>query len=309
MKKFIFLLVLTISFYGCGEDDSPPQDDNTTEDSIIVSDAESLMNAMILPGSTIRDGEIPVPDGTPQDVIESMPNSIIVTSNSSFNVPFNLNTADGRVPRLVFVKLDGSNRYYEIELDSDGQVVGRNSSVIAGGQFDCFGRPNIKLTGGPLQNTPYTNTATVRTYAPPVAEPLDTSFLNDINFWSEPIQINFQCYEVGSGDIQISLTWNTSTDVDLWLTEPDGNRIWYQSRTSPSGGELDYDNTSGYGPENIFYLNEAPAGEYKVEVNYYSGAPTVTNYNVVVKNGNSVNTYSGVLDTDDQTNLVTTFTK
>lgn len=310
MKKIIFLLVVSLFFYSCSEDEGS---DNTNEDdSIIVSDAESLMGAMILPGSTIRNGDIPVPAGTPSDVIESMPSSIIITSNSSFDVPFEINTADGRVPRLVFIKLDGSDRYYEIELDSEGQVVslGRSPSIISGGAFNCQGKPNIKLSGGgPLQNEPYTNNATVRTYSPPVAVPLDTSFLNDINFWSEPIQISFKCYEVGSGDIQISLTWNTQTDVDLWLTEPDGTRIWYQNTSSASGGELDYDNTTGFGPENIFYLNEAPSGEYTVEVNYYSGAPTVTNYNVVVKNGNNVNTYSGVLDTDDQTNLVTTFTK
>jgi hypothetical protein len=309
MKKIIFLLILAFTFSNCSSDDENNDDGNTTEDAIIVSDAESLMNAMILPGSTIRNGEIPVPAGTPPDVIESMPNSIIVTSNSSFDVPFELNTADGRVPRLVFIKLNGSDSYYEIELDSEGQVVGRSPSIISGGAFNCQGKPNIKLSGGALNNSGYTNGATVRTYSPPVAEPLDTSFLDDISFWSEPIQIDFKCFEVGSGDIQISLTWNTQTDVDLWLTEPDGNKIYYANPTSSSGGQLDYDNVTGYGPENIFFLNEAPSGEYRVEVNYFSGAPTVTNYNVVVKNGDNVNTYSGVLETDDQTNLITTFTK
>ena len=43
------------------------------------------------------------------------------------------------------------------------------------------------------------------------------------------------------------------------------------------------DNTSEYGPENIFYKTVAPSGTYKVEVDYFLGVPLVTNYNIVVK--------------------------
>ena len=105
------------------------------------------------------------------------------------------------------------------------------------------------------------------------------------------------------------MTWDTETDVDLWLTEPNNNKIWYVSKESSTGGELDFDNTSGYGPENIFYQNIAPSGTYKVEVNYFSGSPTVTNYNVVVKNGSQITSYDGTLTSSSQTDVVTTFTK
>jgi len=308
MKKFILLLILSLSLLNCSKSDNEDYDEG-----IIVSDAESLMKAMIIPGSTIKNGEIPVPSGTPSDNIGSMPSSIVVTSNSSFKVPFILNTIDGRVPRLVFIKLEGSDSYFEIELNNQGEVVGKSSleklSIIAGGNFDCKGRGKISLSGGALVNDQYTNTATVRTYSPPVAVPLDTSWMEDINFWSEPKEITFKCYEVGTGDIQISLTWDTQSDVDIWLTEPDGNKIYYDNPSSSSGGELDFDNTYAYGPENIFYIDEAPSGTYKVEVNYYSGSPQTTSYNVVVKNGSSINNYSGTLQNFDQTNLITTFTK
>ena len=79
------------------------------------------------------------------------------------------------------------------------------------------------------------------------------------------------------------MTWDTQSDVDLWLAEPNGNKIYCANKISSTGGELDFDNTSEYGPKNIFYKTVAPSGTYKVEVDYFLGVPLVTNYNIVVK--------------------------
>lgn len=79
-----------------------------------------------------------------------------------------------------------------------------------------------------------------------------------------------------SGDVTISLMWNTEDDLDLAVVTPGGFRINYQAKKSPCGGELDVDmnasapyNTKPV--ENVFWGagTGAPLGRYKVDVNLY----------------------------------------
>ena len=111
----------------------------------------------------------------------------------------------------------------------------------------------------------------------------------------------------GGGDVQVSLTWNTTADLDLWVTDPAGERIYYGNRTSASGGQLDVDDTSGFGPENIFWpTNGAPAGTYTVQVDHYAGAsPSAWRVTTVV--AGRTQTFTGSVSTG-QTDAVTTFT-
>lgn len=83
-------------------------------------------------------------------------------------------------------------------------------------------------------------------------------------------------------DVKIVLVWDTATDVDLWVIDPDGEKCYYGHRSTSAGGNLDVDITSGYGPE-TFTMASALPGEYSVQVQYYSsrGAP-VTRVNVYV---------------------------
>ena len=68
-----------------------------------------------------------------------------------------------------------------------------------------------------------------------------------------------------------SLFWDTNgTDVDLWVTDPDGEKCYFANQTTASGLELDVDDVTGYGPENITGESDLPAGEYLVQVHYYS---------------------------------------
>ncbi|RNC83146.1 MAG: DUF2135 domain-containing protein [Balneola sp.] len=70
-------------------------------------------------------------------------------------------------------------------------------------------------------------------------------------------------------DIRIILTWNVmDTDLDLWVTEPNGEKCSYNNLLTKLGGKLTYDNTSGYGPEE-YLLKKASPGEYKVEVDFF----------------------------------------
>jgi tetratricopeptide (TPR) repeat protein len=70
-------------------------------------------------------------------------------------------------------------------------------------------------------------------------------------------------------DIKVYLTWDTDrSDVDLWVTTPGGERVFYSHKTGKDGEALYDDVTTGYGPES-FTAPRAQRGEYLVQVNYY----------------------------------------
>jgi len=84
-------------------------------------------------------------------------------------------------------------------------------------------------------------------------------------------------------DVRVVLNWNKNdTDIDLWLTDPTGEKGYYSNPKTAIGGRISNDFTSGYGPEQ-FMIKKAVKGKYKIEVNYYgdrqiniSGPTTVT---------------------------------
>jgi Flp pilus assembly protein TadD len=72
-------------------------------------------------------------------------------------------------------------------------------------------------------------------------------------------------------DVHVYLTWDTDrTDVDLWVTTPAGEKIFYSHRQGRGGEALYDDVTTGYGPES-FTAKHAAAGDYVVQVNYFGG--------------------------------------
>ncbi len=113
-----------------------------------------------------------------------------------------------------------------------------------------------------------------------------------------------------NGVLQIGLSWSTDgTDVDLWVTDPAGETIDYTNTTSASGGYLDRDDVDGYGPENIYWANNIPDGNYLVQVHYFEGQ-VVTNYQIKVTNGLGYSaTYNGTLQSEGQLDDVVAITK
>ncbi|MHA4807256.1 VIT domain-containing protein [Flavitalea flava] len=70
-------------------------------------------------------------------------------------------------------------------------------------------------------------------------------------------------------DIRVVLNWNMNdTDIDLWVTDPAGEKCYYSHRNTEIGGRISNDFTRGLGPEQ-FMLKKAVKGKYKIEVNYY----------------------------------------
>ena len=47
---------------------------------------------------------------------------------------------------------------------------------------------------------------------------------------------------LSGGDVQASLTWSSTADLDLHVIDPDGEEIWYGNRgPTDEGGSLDHD--------------------------------------------------------------------
>ncbi len=137
----------------------------------------------------------------------------------------------------------------------------------------------------------------------PVAPPHETfaidvkAFENDVLLFSggtavvlSPGQVDstVQIFlrSLGTGDVQVTLTWNTATDQDLHVIDPSNTEIFFGNPTSPTGGQLDFDDQDGFGPENIFWpLGIAPQGRYRVQVVYFAGSGA-TQVTVIVKRSN-----------------------
>jgi hypothetical protein len=106
--------------------------------------------------------------------------------------------------------------------------------------------------------------------------------------------------QVGTGDVQVTLTWDTDADVDLHVVDPRGEEVYYGNASAASGGELDLDSNAGCSVdgirnENITWpVGRAPRGVYTVRVDYWSNCGAAqTSYTVRVNNGGSVQIFTG----------------
>lgn len=70
-------------------------------------------------------------------------------------------------------------------------------------------------------------------------------------------------------DLRVVLSWDSdNSDMDLWVTDPNGEKCYYGHALTYQGGRISDDFTGGYGPEE-FILRDAKPGKYKVEANFY----------------------------------------
>jgi TonB-dependent SusC/RagA subfamily outer membrane receptor len=71
-------------------------------------------------------------------------------------------------------------------------------------------------------------------------------------------------------DVRVVMNWNmNNTDIDLWVTDPNGEKCFYSHKTTAMGGRISDDFTEGFGPEQ-FLLKTGAKGKYKIQIDYYS---------------------------------------
>jgi hypothetical protein len=106
---------------------------------------------------------------------------------------------------------------------------------------------------------------------------------------------------VGTGDVQVSLSWDTSADVDLHVIDPAGDEVLWLERQVASGGELDLDSNAGCSGDDVrnenvtWPVGGAPSGSYRVLVDYWSNCGVAaTEYTVTVNvKGQAPATFTG----------------
>jgi len=118
--------------------------------------------------------------------------------------------------------------------------------------------------------------------------------LIDMGKKTEEIQLAQYVTDTGSGDIQVTLRWSNYNDIDLHVVDPYGEEIYFYHPRSNSGGFLDYDNVTAYGPENVFWSSTNLTGMFKVYVNHYSGSSSTT-YTIFIKAFGRCRTFQGSL--------------
>jgi len=105
---------------------------------------------------------------------------------------------------------------------------------------------------------------------------------------------------VGTGDVQVTLSWDADSDTDLHVIDPSGEEVFYAHRSAASGGALDLDSNAGCAidgvrNENITWpIGRAPRGRYTVRVDYWDSCGVgQTNYTVRINNQASSQLFSG----------------
>lgn len=73
-------------------------------------------------------------------------------------------------------------------------------------------------------------------------------------------------------DMRVLITWDSDNcDIDLWVTDPRGEKCYYSNKLTAAGGRISNDFTQGYGPEE-FLIKKAIPGNYKIQANYYGSS-------------------------------------
>lgn len=218
----------------------------------------AMFNGAPVPGSpffigsatTVRSGPLPFGNYSLQVYWDA----VNVSGIASFAVPGVVGTpfmrgvsVDKDTVIMVWDPPPGGVQYYEIE----GTVVGTGQVVTV----------NVgAVTGLPLFNV-LPNTYMVRVRGVNV---------NGAGPWS-----NSQTFRVGMdtpmGGLQVSLSWNTISDMDLHLIEPNGTHVYHRNMVGASA-RLDFDDRDGFGPENITVPEDfKQSGVYRIYIVHNAG--------------------------------------
>ncbi|MFS8900279.1 right-handed parallel beta-helix repeat-containing protein, partial [Synechococcus sp. H60.2] len=106
-----------------------------------------------------------------------------------------------------------------------------------------------------------------------------------------------------SPPLQITLTWKTIDDLNLFVTDPTQQTVFFLKPSIPSGGTLEADanrecvEVTTSPVENVFWASAPPTGSYVVAVELFKRCSKGTDpipFTVTVrKSGSAAQTFSG----------------
>ena len=238
-----------------------------------VMPTQLILPQLTMPGGLFLPGALPAQTGSPSDpLIASFdaPNSLV--NGGSAQIRLHLTDpsrgADVNGVQVQVMGAGGYVGYYEAPAVLDGDAV-----VVA------MTLDNVFSGAGPVD----------------VLAQLVDRFGNIGN----QVSHSFGVVQVGAGVVQVSLSWNTPTDVDLHVREASGTDIYWGHRTSSSGGVLDLDSNAacsidGVNNENVTWPTTPPSGNYQVRVDFWSDCGGLAaDYTATVRACGEVQTVSG----------------
>ncbi|HMV67020.1 MAG TPA: proprotein convertase P-domain-containing protein [Myxococcota bacterium] len=109
-------------------------------------------------------------------------------------------------------------------------------------------------------------------------------------------------------DVRVSLVWDNRNDLDLYVTSPSGETVYFSHKQSACGGALDVDRNIGGETltpvENIRWVKgTAPDGQYRVKVQnfrFHEPDQAPTPFRVEVEVGGDLQMYEGVISPGGQ---------
>ena len=211
------------------------------------------------------------PDASKKPIINALNGHQYIITGGTAQISVNVSDPQGMEDVIgVIVAAQGYSGYYQTPRSLGGGVVG------------------LTLRLDPNAGIPDRSQVTLR-----VAAVDRTGHVSDYNTY------NLTTIQVMSGDVQVSVSWDTPVDVDLHVIEPSGEEIYYGHRTSATNGQLDLDSNpacsiDGVNNENISWLaGQSPPGCYMVLVDYWSACGSLpVAYTVTIKNCGEVSVFN-----------------
>jgi subtilisin family serine protease len=119
-----------------------------------------------------------------------------------------------------------------------------------------------------------------------------------------------------TGDVQVLLSWNNYNDLDLIVTDPYSESVWYKNRRVSSGGQLQIDMNVEYPDsktpiENIYWQHGgAPNGTYNVYLLCFKQHENISAnpYKITVKHGDKTDEYTGTISKEKEVIHICSFT-
>ena len=228
LSILIMTVLVSVSIFvvGCGE----AYDEE--EEEIDPGDASAISSVLVIPDAREREGDPPPPSRSlsAPDVNGGL-GRVNSSNGSTFLLPFRYET----IQKLLgyYIQIQGADVYFDVPY--------RGTSSTRGEIVITISIPT-NVTEGSFTVVYCVYDAQERV--------------------SNIIRTTVEVVRVGTGTLQISLSWDNEADLDLWVTDPSNNEIFFDQPSSPTGGTLDRDDIDGFGPENVYWDEDAPDGNY-----------------------------------------------
>jgi hypothetical protein len=247
----------------CGDDPTSPGNGQTIANYVASVSADATAGVM-------RDNTTPRPSiGGPTISVDghtTIVNGGTTTVNLTSPTPFQTVYVAGSIPASrLFVPVDG---YFEITLPApvtSAELVLTFPQALANREFELYFSAADSAGRGGM-----------------------------------PATKSYDALVVGTGDVQVTLNWDSDADVDLHVVDPAGSEIFWGARQSASGGQLDLDSNAACAGDNVrnenitWPVGSAPQGTYTVRVDYWSAcdAPE-TNFTVLIHSEGQTDLFHG----------------